>query len=103
MIFFFLKTDANVNLFHSKKGYPIYFLAYEEQFRHHKIDILKNANLKIKNYRGESALFYLHELYLRQDENNEDHRKYLLNEFNETLFKDPMLISERNQVIREFC
>lgn len=90
--------DANVNLFHSKKGKPIYFLAYEEKFKHHKVEILKNANLKIKNYRGESALFYLHELYLQQDPNNTEYLNYLLSEFKETLFKDPMLISERNQV-----
>ena len=91
-----------MNLLNSKTGCPFYFHAYSETFRHLKNQILLNANFLVKNYRGESILFHLIDLYLVAPEKTtpeKDYVKFLLEEFSQVLEKEPMLLAERDGVI----
>ena len=90
-----LSLGADVNFFHSKNGMPFYFLAYEQEFSIFKEDILANANFNIKNYRGQSVLFHIANLYLQSIE--QSYANEMLKEFNSVLTRNPTLLAARDE------
>lgn len=96
-----LTTDCDVNFLNSKTGDPLYFLAFEKKFAKFKTSLLKNANFFIKNYRAQSILFHLVNLYVKEyDENDIDSKKgaqVLLEDFRAIITKHPLLITHRDQ------
>ncbi len=92
-------------MLHSKTGLPLFFLAYEKKYTHLKTEIMANANVKTKSYRGESVLFHVHGLYVErmlqkttEKVPDKEYPQFLLDEFALLLEKDPVLISERDGV-----
>ncbi len=90
-----LSLGADVNFFHSKNGNPFYFLAYEQEFSTFKEDILTNANFNVKNYRGQSVLFHIVNLYLQSAESS--YANELLKDFNSVLTRNPALLAARDE------
>jgi hypothetical protein len=90
--------DPNVNLLHTKNGNPLFFMAYDRELKRLKNQILKNAKFTTKNYKGETVLFHILNLYLETNDKKEEleYQQFLLEEFNEILYKEPILIAERD-------
>lgn len=77
-------------------------MAYSKELRHLKHQILKNAKFTTKNYKGETALFHILNLYLECSGKKKEDREYqsfLLEEFNDILYHEPILLAERDLVI----
>lgn len=89
-----LLLGPDVNLYHSKLGNPFYFLAYEIEYKNIKADLLHNANFNVKNYRGQTILVHLVNLYLQSD--NKEYNESLFSDFCQILNRNPSLIIQRD-------
>ena len=101
IIEFLLSIDCDVNCLNSQTGNPLYFLAFEKKYSSFKTNLLKNANFFVKNYRAQSVLFHIIELYVSlYEENNVEAKKdaqVLVDDFRAIITNAPLLITHRDQ------
>ena len=98
-----LTHGCNVNFLNSKTGNPLYYFAFVKKYSRFKSALLKNANYNIKNYRGQSVLFYLIYLYIHinfEDDQNTaaaTDAQIILEHFRDIISKNTMLLTHRDQ------
>ena len=96
-----LSTECDVNILNSKTGDPLYYLAFEKKYSKFKGRLLNHANFFVKNYRAQSILFYLVNLYVSiYDENDIDSKQeaqVIVDDFRAIITKNPLLITHRDQ------
>ncbi|CAF0745128.1 unnamed protein product [Brachionus calyciflorus] len=91
-----LTAGSDVNLPNSKTGNPLYFHAFESDFKSLKNEFLSRANFNAKNQHGQNVLFYIVNLYLNENLTQED-RDDLLGDFRSILKTYSMLLTHRDQ------